>query len=224
MLPTATGMRLYFGDCVFDRETRTLLRGGREVNLSPKAFRLLEALIERRPRAMSKDELQQVLWPDTFVSEGNLPRLVTEVRHATGDSADDPRLIRTVHGFGYAFSGTADEVSERTPDSRSKFAHRLFYGEREIALTEGAHVLGRDPEVAVFLDHPSVSRHHASITITGDAAVLEDLRSKNGTYVNGTRTTAPSVLKDGDDLRVGSVAMVFRSIPLMGSTETVAGG
>lgn len=215
-------MRLNFGDCVLDLEARTLFRRGAAVDLSPKAFRLLEALVERRPRAMSKDELQQVLWPDTFVSEGNLPRLVTEIRHATGDSADDPRLIRTVHGFGYAFSGAAGQISERASGVSPKYAHRIFYGPREIALPHGAYVLGRDPEVAVFLDDPSVSRHHASITVSGDIAVIEDLGSKNGTFVRGSRIATPVTLADGDDLRVGVVSLIFRSIPTSGSTQTVA--
>lgn len=215
-------MRLHFGECVLDLETRALFRGGGIVDLSPKAFRLLEALVERRPKAISKDELQQILWPKTFVSEGNLARLVTEVRHAIGDNAENPHLIRTVQRFGYAFCGSADEVHDRATDAGPKFAHRLFCGPREIALREGENLLGRDPEVAVFLDHRSVSRHHASITISGETAVLEDLQSKNGTYVRGSPIPAPVVLTDGDDVRVGSVAMIFRAIPVVGSTETVA--
>ena len=215
-------MRLHFGECVFDPDTRALLRRGEVVNLSPKAFRLLQALIERRPRAISKDELQQVLWPKTFVSESNLARLVTEIRHAIDDDAEDPRLLRTVHGFGYAFSGTADEVQDHTPAAGPRFSHRLFCGPREIALREGVNILGRDPEVAVFLDHRSVSRHHASITVSGENAVLEDLQSKNGTFLRENRISAALPLTDQDDIRIGAVSMIFRSFPAIGSTETVA--
>jgi DNA-binding winged helix-turn-helix (wHTH) protein len=94
-----------FGDCSFDGETRQLLRQEHVIPLSPKAFRLLEHLIQEAPRAISKDELHEVLWPHVFVSEGNLARLATEVRHAIGDSAHNPHFVRTVHGFGYSFSG-----------------------------------------------------------------------------------------------------------------------
>ena len=215
-------MRLHFGGCVFDRETRTLSRDGSTVDLSPKAFRLLEALIERRPRAISKEDLQEILWPKTFVSEGNLARLVTEIRHATGDYAEDSRFLRTVHGFGYAFSGTAEELRDRTPEAAPRFAFRLFHGPREIALGEGRNILGRDPEVAVFLDNRSVSRHHASITVSGESAVIEDLGSKNGTFLKGDRISVPSSLSDQDDIRIGAVSLIFRSFPLIGSTETVA--
>ncbi len=96
-------MHLRFGDCVFDRGTRTLTRGGRPVDIAPKAFELLGLLLEHRPRPLSKPELHEKLWPDTFVSDSSLARLVSELRKAIGDRARDPRLVRTVHGFGYAF-------------------------------------------------------------------------------------------------------------------------
>src|SRR5262245_760478 len=90
-----------------------LLRGGTEAPLSPKAFQLLELLLERRPNAVSKSEIQERLWPKTFVSEGNLTVLMAEIRKALGDSGASPRFIRTVHGFGYAFSGDVTETRER---------------------------------------------------------------------------------------------------------------
>ena len=98
-------MVVRFGDCSFDGETRQLFREEHVVSLSPKAFRLLEHLIREAPRAISKDELHEVLWPHVFVSDGNLARLATEVRQAIGDSAHNPHFVRTVHGFGYSFSG-----------------------------------------------------------------------------------------------------------------------
>jgi hypothetical protein len=55
--------------------------------------------------------LQERLWPNTFVSEANLPNLVSEVRRALNDAASRGRFVRTVHGYGYAFSGAADEDS-----------------------------------------------------------------------------------------------------------------
>jgi DNA-binding winged helix-turn-helix (wHTH) protein len=213
-------MPLQFGDCVFDLETRELSRDGEPVNVSPKAFRLLEVLIERRPKAISKDDLQQILWPKTFVSEGNLARLVTELRHAIGDNAEDPHLLRTVHGFGYAFSGSVDEAQGREFDGGLKVAHRLYWGSREIALDAGRNVLGRDRYVSVFLDHRSVSRSHASITISGGTAVLEDLQSKNGTFLRGERITAATRLSDGDEIRLGTVRLIFRVLETDRVTDT----
>ncbi len=109
-----SSMKVRFGECVLDTDGRVLLRGAEPVHLTPKAFQLLSCLVEARPRAVSKNELQEKLWPSTFVSEGNLATLVKETRIAIGDDARRPLFIRTVHGYGYAFSGSVDEAKERS--------------------------------------------------------------------------------------------------------------
>jgi DNA-binding winged helix-turn-helix (wHTH) protein/Flp pilus assembly protein TadD len=104
-------MRLSFGDCTFDSASRTLQRVGEHVRISGKAFQLLELLLAARPNPIAKEELFARLWPDTFVSDANLASLIKEIRAAIGDDAKAPRYIRTVHRFGYAFSGDATELS-----------------------------------------------------------------------------------------------------------------
>jgi DNA-binding winged helix-turn-helix (wHTH) protein len=104
-------MRLSFGDCTFDSASRTVQRAGENVRISGKAFQLLELLLAARPNPIAKEDLFAKLWPDTFVSDANLASLVKEIRAAIGDDAKAPRYIRTVHRFGYAFSGDATEVS-----------------------------------------------------------------------------------------------------------------
>lgn len=106
-------MRLLFGDCTFDSDSRTLTRNGESVRMTGKAFQLLELLLAARPNPIEKTELFSKLWPDTFVSEANLASLVKEIRAAIGDDARAPRFVRTVHRFGYAFSGTVTETPER---------------------------------------------------------------------------------------------------------------
>ena len=101
-------MRLCFGDFAFDSLARQLFRGPHLVHLSPKAFQLLQALVEARPNAVSKHDLQALVWPNTFVSDANLAVLIGEIRSALGDDPRKPRLIRTVYGFGYAFSPRQD--------------------------------------------------------------------------------------------------------------------
>src|SRR5687767_3619313 len=98
-------MKIRFGDCVLDTDERALLRSGQPIHLTSKAFQLLAFLLEVRPRAAAKAELQEKLWPSTFVSEGNLATLVKEARTAIGDNARKPLHIRTVHACGYAFAG-----------------------------------------------------------------------------------------------------------------------
>jgi TolB-like protein/Flp pilus assembly protein TadD len=100
-------MAFVFGHFALDQERRQLLRAGDPVPLEAKAFELLSLLLLRRPRVLSKAQIRDVLWPGTSVGETSLPRLVAEIREALGDDAQQPRFIRTVHGFGYAFSGEA---------------------------------------------------------------------------------------------------------------------
>jgi TolB-like protein/tetratricopeptide (TPR) repeat protein len=107
-------MRLLFGDCTFDSDARTLMRGAEHVRLSGKAFQLLELLLGARPNPIAKTDLFAKLWPDTFVSEANLASLVKEIRAAIGDDARAPRFVRTVHRFGYAFSAPVTETPERS--------------------------------------------------------------------------------------------------------------
>ena len=208
-------MRIRFGPCTLDSERRELRGALESVPLSPRAFDLLAHLAMRRPRAVSKDELLGALWPDAFVSESNLAGLVAEIRRAIGDDPRDPRWLRTVHGFGYALAD-GDAVRE---DERAAF--RLVWGEREVPLVEGENLLGRDAEAPVSIDDPTVSRHHARILVAGGLARLEDLGSKNGTWLEGRRLETPELLEDGDEIRVGPAALTFRAFPDAGSTETV---
>ena len=214
-------MVLHFGDFSVDFGSRQLLREMKEVHLGPKAFELLETLLRNRPRAWSKAQLLERLWPRTTVSESSLTSVVTELRAALRDEAKRPRFIRTVYGFGYAFSGEATEVAEAVSSPRG-FRLRLFLEDREIALHEGENILGRLDEGVAWLESPTVSRRHARILVSGGQAALEDLGSKNGTYLRGRRLDAASPLSDGDEILLGRVRMTFRVLPPV-STRTEAG-
>ena len=211
-------MRLRFGDCQFDADTREIFRAGKPVHVSPKAFDLLGALIERRPKATSKDELHRLLWPETFVSDANLPNLVAELREALGDDAREPRIIRTVPRFGYAFRA---DVSGGSPDpTPSSFL--LIWGDREIALRAGKNLIGRDENGTLWIDDVLVSRRHARILVEDDSATLEDLGSKNGTFVRGERIESPVKLRDEDLITIGPASLIFRILHHGGSTQTAS--
>jgi len=217
-------MTFRFGSLVLDGESRSLSRDGRGVSISPKAFRLLQVLLEARPRAVSKAELHRRLWPDTVVSDVNLPTLVAEVRHAIGDGARSPEFIRTVYGYGYAFCGTAVALRrDGQPDMGNDQLFRLIWGQREIALAEGENILGRGVDSLVWIDAQSVSRRHARLVVASGLATLEDLGSKNGTFVNGIRLSAPVALRDGDEVRVGAIPMTLRVHAKPDATETATG-
>jgi DNA-binding winged helix-turn-helix (wHTH) protein len=214
-------MRLSFEGCVFDSDTREVLRGGNEIALSPKAFLLLEILIRDSPKAVSKESIHRQLWPATFVSDANLPNLVAELRAALGDDAKKPRIVRTVHRFGYAFAADAAAAPEKAPArSPAPFTCRLVWGPREIALDPGENLIGRDRDSVVWIDDASVSRRHARICLDDSGATVEDLGSKNGTFLHGRRIGKPARLADKDAIKIGPASMIFRLFKRIGSTAS----
>ncbi len=217
-------MRVRFSPYVLDLESRQLLRGDDVVHLSPKAFDLLSILLSNRPKALSKSDLLERLWPGTFVVEKNLANLVSEIREAIGDDPVNPRFIRTVHRFGYAFR-EADSRGESSGSAGrgGAVSFRLKWINGRATLEEGEHVVGRDPDAEIFLNSDGVSRRHARIEVSADRATIEDLGSKNGTFVSDQRVEGTRPLSDGDIIRVGSVKLTLRIFQTPGSTRTERG-
>jgi DNA-binding winged helix-turn-helix (wHTH) protein len=211
-------MRVRFDDCTFDPETRELFRGGKTVHLHPKAFRLLEILLESRPRALSKAELHEKLWPGSFVSEANLASLAAEIRRGIGEKGRGARKLRTVYGFGYAISG--ETIEEKRAPSTGAARYCLVWERKEMPLTTGDNVVGRDRNATVSIDDSTISRRHARIRIAGGGAMIEELGSKNGTFVQGRRIDKPRRLSDGDRFQIGSVVLTFREFSPEKSTDT----
>src|SRR5215471_15466370 len=129
-------MRFRFGPFGLDSRTRQLLRDGGEVALSPKAFHLLLLLVENHSRAMSRNELQQQLWPSTFVLDTNLAGLIAEVRRALGDTADDPAFVRTMHRFGYRFIADVREVADSQTSGEPVTKYWLVWETKQVPLAE----------------------------------------------------------------------------------------
>jgi len=216
-------MRIAFGPFTLDTDTRQLRHGADERHLTPKAFDLLALLARERPRALTKSHLLETLWPGTFVVEANLSNLVAELRAALDDDARQPRYVRTVYGRGYAFCEDALEAARpAAPVATHPAAFCVVMDGRPRALHRGENVIGRAIEAEVWIDSESVSRRHAIIRVENGTAALADLDSKNGTWLRGARLREPAPLSDGDEIRVGSVKLVFRSSPADVATRTTA--
>jgi DNA-binding winged helix-turn-helix (wHTH) protein len=200
------------GDLLLDSSTRQLLRGDDELKLSPKAFDFLALLISERPRVVTKAELHERLWAGVFVSDASVAMVASEVRSALGESARAPRRIRTSHGHGYAFQG---DVRLDASDSPSATSHWLMIGERVAPLREGDNIVGRDPGVDVWIDSPNASRRHARLRVTGATVTVEDLGSKNGTFIGEIKVTAAVSVGDGEALLFGSTSSVYRQSSAM---------
>jgi DNA-binding winged helix-turn-helix (wHTH) protein len=200
-------MRLRIGDAVLDTAARLLSRDGREVRLRPKVYELLELLVEHRPRAVSTERLRKHLWPDTHVVDGNLHVLVGQVRKVLGDDPQEPHWVRTVAGFGYAFSGDA-RVEAESPDT--PWECRVIVGRRETVLRQGNNTIGRAPDASVWIDDDSVSRRHAIITVGPDGVQIQDCGSRNGTFRQRQRITGVVPLRDRSEVVVGGVLLTIR--------------
>lgn len=208
----ATGDQIRFGTCVLDLASHRLYRDGQNVHITPKAFELLKILVDHAPKALTKAELLDRLWPNTFVSDDALARLVSDLRVATGDSARDAKVIRTIHGFGYAFD--AEVQNSTRPHRNGQPTWKLTWASHEFQLKDGENIIGRDPDVTVPINSQIVSRRHARILLEGGTARVEDLGSKNGTYIGRQRLAAPRELKDGDVVKVGDHELTVRVISL----------
>ena len=207
------GGSIAFGEFVFDPAVRLLVRRRTPVHLTPKAMELLALLADRRPKPVPKEEIHERIWPGVFVSDASLTALVFDLRTALGESAREPRYIRTVHGFGYAF------VPEGGIELTARANCRLIVEGRIIELANGENLVGRSVDCTVRLDSTDVSRRHARILVKNDAATLEDLGSTNGTFVDSKRLTGSMPLTDGMTVTFGSLETVFRSSPEEPPTE-----
>ena len=208
-------MRFHFGEYCFDADRRELSARGSAIHLTPKAVEILSFLVEERPRIIRKEEIYERIWPNTHVEEANLSVHISELRSALRDDSKEPRFIKTAHRFGYGF------IADARADGTSMV--RLRAGRREFPLLDGENIVGRDLEAAIRLNAPGISRRHARIHVSGTSVTIEDLGSKNGTYVQGVRVGGVQELRDGDEIRVSRELLVVLKTPPGASTVTDAG-
>jgi DNA-binding winged helix-turn-helix (wHTH) protein len=199
---------------------------------------VLVFLMEHPGEVLSRETIIDAVWSEQFVGEAVIRRAIASLRRALGDDARNPRFIETIPKRGYRLIapvehlGMGDDRTGRTapagentdsaavigpeaegpPLAPPDFVCSVRYGDRGIRLAEGENVIGRTPESRVQVAHHRVSRRHARIVVKDGRATLEDLGSKNGTYLRGERIDEPSELSDGDEIRVGRVTLTFRGL------------
>ena len=196
-----------FGKFDFDPVTRRVRCEGVDTHLAPKAFELLAALLDGAPRVVSKRELHARLWPGGAVADATLVALIKQLRAALDDRDRAAPLIRTVHRVGYALEIS---LAQREQSMPSVAARWLTVGQRRLSLATGENIVGRDEAASVRLDDPVVSRRHARILVSSLGAHIEDLGSKNGTFIDGQPIAAgPMPLRDGIQLAFGTVRVIY---------------
>jgi DNA-binding winged helix-turn-helix (wHTH) protein len=187
---------------VVDVGSRAVRRDGIDVHLAPKAFDLLLILVRNQPNAVSHEQLHAALWPGVHVSETSLAALVTQLRKALADTSDDGRVIRTLHRVGYAFIGEA-VIAGHAPVVGAPVCRLIWRGESH-EVPAGESVIGRDRACAIRIDAESISRHHARLNVTERGVSIEDLGSKNGTWMDGERIHGAVLLTDGASFQLGT--------------------
>jgi DNA-binding winged helix-turn-helix (wHTH) protein len=228
LLNGSTARLVRFGVFELDLKTAELRKRGLRVRLQEQPFRVLVTLVEQAGELVSRDELRARLWHGAvFVDfDHGLNKAVAKIRSALGDLADSPAYIETLERRGYRFLAPVEAVADRSarPDGGAPTEHRvrLVWDDRTIVLTSGPNLIGRVAGACVVIDSPEVSRRHAQITLEHEHAELEDLGSKNGTFLNGSRVDIPASLDDGDAIRIGHARFLFRSTPASGATRTAA--
>lgn len=204
-------MKYVFSPFSFETVSGELRLEGRRIPLLGTASELLRVLIEERHRVVSKDELLRRVWRGAAVEEGNLSTYITKLRTALDDDPHAPRFIRTHHGRGYRFIAEVTGGAQPAAGTRRPSGFVLEWDGREFSLLQGENVVGRTaPASGIAIADPHVSSAHARIVVHGDTATIEDLQSKNHTFVGDERVTAPHPLQPGDVIRLGGPRVVFR--------------
>lgn len=210
-------MAYRFGRFLYDPVSRGLLKDGAEIALTHKSRELLLLFLHNPGKLLTREEIVEKLWSDVAVTDDALRFQVAELRKAFGDNGD--AFIQTIRREGYRWEAPVRAAADRpvrpvvtdgAPPSGPRF--RLVLETREVQLLEGENIIGRDPDGALWIDHPSVSRRHARIVVSAGKASLEDLESKNGTFLRGKRLEKKTLLADGDQLRIGPESMIFRTV------------
>ncbi|HEX4439925.1 MAG TPA: FHA domain-containing protein [Thermoanaerobaculia bacterium] len=219
-------MAYRFGPFLYDQADRCLLRDGVEVPLTHKSRELLLLFLENPRRMLPRETIVESVWRETAVTDDAVGAQIAKLRRALGDAGGE--ILKMVRREGYRWDAevrvedTAPRHPVRSvvPSSGPRF--RLILRDREIQLLDGPNVIGRDRDSAVWIDHESVSRRHAQVVVARGRARLEDLESRNGTFLNGRRISRGEPLSDGDTMRIGVIPIVFRTLVRLKTTRTVS--
>src|ERR1044071_1856335 len=114
-----------FGEFSLDADQKVLLRLGKPISIAPKVFDTLFSLVENAGRIVTKEELMNRVWPDTFVEEANLTYTIKQLRKTLGDDARHPLYIETVPKRGYRFIANVDEVLVDKASINDQFNRRF---------------------------------------------------------------------------------------------------
>jgi len=195
-----TTVSFLVGEWLVAPSLNRLSRGEDTVQIELKVMEVLVHLAGRPGELVTKRELIDAVWKVEVITDGTLTRAIALLRKALGDDARNPRFIETIPKRGYRIIAP---VKYLDAGHSSKLRFKLEAADGEIRLAEGDNLIGRDPDAKIRIDIGGVSRRHAKIVVDDADVTLEDLGSKNGTYLRGRRINKPIRLAHGDEIRIG---------------------
>lgn len=209
------------GEWLVEPRLNRLTRDGESIQIELKMMDVLVCLARCAGEVVTRRQLVDSVWDEGFVADNTISHAVAQLRKAFGDSHRNPMFIETIHRRGYRLIAPVhfDETSSFM-NSATHFSYLAVARGIEVPLFDGANLIGRGPDTAIMIPSMKVSRHHAKITVEHDAASLEDLGSKNGTYLNGTKIQEPVQLDGGDLIGVGCVTETVLVVDSLGRRTT----
>lgn len=211
-----------FANFELDLAAYVLRARGKAVRLEKIPMEVLILLVQQAGTLVERSEIAATVWgPSVFLEhEAAINTAVRKIRQVLGDDPAAPRFVQTVVGKGYRFIAKVESLTpahdpdasrgqDRSADQPGGPRYVVKVGRREFVLPCGETVLGRDPSADVCVEHPSVSRRHARLSIEAGRARLQDLGSRNGTFLNGRRIDGPTDIREDAIVGLGPVTLLF---------------
>ena len=214
------GSTFRLGEWTVEPNLGRLTRDGTTVDLELKVMDVLLCLAMRPRVLVTRQDLIDTVWATEYISDNTLTHAIAELRSALGDDARNPSYIETIHRRGYRLLVGAFEPDEtQTAAAGKSSCFFVVTGNRRVRLRSGDNLIGRLPWATVTIDSLQVSRRHARIIVDGSTAILEDLGSRNGTFLNGRPFEAPAYLDHGDRIGLGSHLVLLQLVATVTTEE-----
>src|SRR5262245_46771427 len=172
------GSHILFAPFRLDLRNQCLWRDGRVITLTPKAYAVLMCLVERHSQLVTKEELLNAVWPETYVTDAALKVCIGELRKALGDDARQPRFIETAHRRGYRFIGPItkardEERQSAPPITTSATTSGRFSVPLRLRISPPRDLVGREANLAQLSGwlERAMEGERQVVFITGEAGI-----------------------------------------------------
>ncbi|HSF24671.1 MAG TPA: AAA family ATPase [Blastocatellia bacterium] len=165
--------RIIFDPFYLDLANEHLVRGSQAIKLRPKAFAVLTYLLARPAQLVTKEELLNAVWPETFVGDGVLKVTIRQLRDALSDDPKSPRFIETAHRRGYRFIGQITEGGQTPTEDQEIGSGRAIPASPLSSAFASPGVVGRDDALSrmrSWLDK-MLGGERQIVFVTGEAGI-----------------------------------------------------